>query len=300
MFNKEKPVEINIDKEKCTKCGVCTEICTTYLKKDAEGFPVSRNFSDKKNILGCIQCGNCMMLCPKGAIEVKGEDIGKDHLREIGRNIANYESLNALFLKRRSCRKFTDQEVEKDIIEKILQSAATAAVSIPPSEVKVLVIQGKEKVKELAGDVIKSLSKFTKISPIMLPLVRIFAGKSTHKMFKEFILPLSKTLIKGYKEGQDWLFYDAPAVIMFYGSPYSDKEDWLIAATQATLAAEALGLGTCFIGTAGAMFQNNPKLREKYGIAKEDKIGSAFILGYPEIKFKKAFQRNFKEVTYID
>lgn len=299
MFNKEKPVQTIVDKEKCIKCGLCIEMCPTYLKRDDENYPTAREMNDEENLFGCIQCGNCMMLCPKDAIEIIGEDIDNNHLRELSPNITDYDSLNSLFLKRRSCRKYKNQDVEKETIDKIINSAATAAVSIPPSEVKVLVFQGRKKVQELADNIMTNFEKFTKISPFILPFVRLSGKKADYKMFKEFIIPLGKGMVKNYKNGIDDLFYEAPCVMMFYGSENTDKEDCLIAATQATIAAEALGLGTCIIGSVGAIFEHNRKLRKKYGIEKTDKIGTAFILGYPEIKYKKAFQRNFKEVTFL-
>lgn len=299
MFNKEKPVETIVDKEKCVKCGLCTEMCPVYLKIGPEGFPVARDLDEKENLFGCIQCGSCMMICPQDAIEIVGEDIDKSHLRELNPNLPDYDAVNSLFLKRRSCRKYKEQGVEKELIEKIINSAATAAVSIPPSEVKVLVVQGREKVKELTEDIMTNFEKFIKMSPFILPFMKLFGKKADYKAFKEFVLPLGKGMIKSYKNGVDDLFYDAPCVMLFYGSENTDKEDYLIAATQATLAAEALGLGTCIIGSVGAIFEKNPHMRKKYGILKTDKVGTGFILGYPEIKYRKAFQRKFKEVRYI-
>lgn len=300
MYNKEKPVEVIVDKDKCSKCNLCVEVCSSYLKKGDDGYPTARLDDDKENIMGCIQCGNCMMLCPQGAIEIKGEDIDKKHLRNIDSSPADFDSLNALFLKRRSCRKFREEDVSKEILDKIIDAAATSAVSIPPSEVKVLIINGRDKVNTLKNDLIKALDKFVKfMNPFMLRILRIFAGKTQYKMFNDFVIPLSKVLIQCDKDGADYLFYDAPTVMIFYGSENTDKEDWMIAATQATLAAQALGLGTCFIGTVGGMLEHDSKLRKKYGFKKSDKIGMAFILGYPDLKFKKGFQRNFKEVRYL-
>lgn len=299
MFNKEKPVSVKVDEAKCVKCGVCTEICDTYLKKDANGFPQARENDDKENLFGCIQCGNCMMICPTDAIEVIGEDIDKNHLRELTSNLPDYEALNALFLKRRSCRKFKQEEVSKEDIERIINSAATAAVSLPPSEVKVMVIQGRKKVQEMADDLLNTFRNFTKKAPLILPIIKLFAGKTNYKMFKEFVFPLGKVMIESRNEGQDILFYDAPCLIIFYGTELTDKEDMHIAATQATLAAEALGLGTCIIGSVGAILQTDKKLRKKYEFEKGDKIGMGFVLGHPDVKFKKAFQRKFKEVKYI-
>lgn len=298
MLNKEKSVEVIVDKQKCTKCGFCIEHCPQFLKKDEGGYPIARANDDPENFMGCIQCGNCMMLCPNEAIEIVGEDIDKSHLRDLSPNVANYESLSNLFLKRRSCRKFKEQEVSKENIEKIINSAATAAVSIPPSEVKVLIVQGREKVQKLADEILDGFEKFVKMKPIFLPLTRLFGGKNQYKMYKEFVFPLGDIMLESRRKGIDDLFYNAPAVIFFYGTELTDKEDMLIAATQATIAAEALGLGTCFIGSVGAVFESNKKLRKKYGILKTDKVGTAFILGYPELKFRKAFQRKFKEVRY--
>lgn len=297
MLNKEKPVEINVDREKCVKCGACINLCATYLKFGEDGYPCARANDDEVNWFGCIQCGNCMMICPKDAIEVVGEDIDKNHLREIGA-VADYETLNNLYLKRRSCRKFTPDEVSKEDCQRIINSAATAAVSIPPSEVKVLIVQGREKVQILANEILDGFEGFLKMKPLFLFFTWLFGKKTEHKMFKDFVFPLGKTMIEYRQKGEDILFYDAPAVMLFYGTELTDKEDMHIAATQATIAAEALGLGTCIIGSLSAVFEKNCKLRKKYGIEKTDKIGMGFIVGHPAIKFSKAFQRNFKEVRY--
>lgn len=300
MLNKEKPVEVIVDREKCIKCGECVEFCSSYLKIGEDGFPVARANNDKENLMGCIQCGSCMMVCPQDAIEIIGQDIDKEHLRELNPNLPDYDAINSLFLKRRSCRKYKEEDVSKEDIEKIINAAATAAVSIPPSEVKVLVIQGRDKIQELAQEVSKSLERFTKnMNPISLGLIGLLAGRAQYKMFKDFILPLSKEIVDKRKQGVDYLFYDAPVLMVFYGTEMTDKEDCLIAATQATIAAEALGLGTCFIGTVASLLQNDPKMRKKYNISKGDKVGTAFILGHPDMKFRKAFQRKFKEVKYF-
>lgn len=296
MLNKEKSVEIIIDKSKCTKCKTCITICHDYLMEDTDGFPCQ----NINSLMGCIQCGNCMMLCPNDAIEIKGEDIDKEHLRELSSNLPDFESVNSLLLKRRSCRKFLKEEVSKEIIDKILRTAATAPVSIPPSGVKVLVIQGQEKVQELKNDLIKELNNFCKImNPFLLKIIEIIAGKTQSTILKDFVLPLSKEIIKNDKQNIDSLFYNAPVVIIFYGTEFTDKDDWNLAVNQAIIAAEALNLGTCIIGFVGELFKNNKKLRQKYGIGKNDQLGTGIILGYPAIKFRKAFQRNFKEIRFV-
>lgn len=296
MLNKEKPVKITIDKEKCTKCGICIENCSgEYLMwKDSE---IAAN---PDSMFGCLQCGHCMIKCPYSAITIEGEGISGEKLIEFPSKPADYDSLYSLLLKRRSARKFKDIPIPKDIIEKILAAASTGAVSIPPYEVKVLVIEGKEKVQEFAGDIIEAFKKMRKFFNLFtLKLFKPFLSKYDYKLFKDFIIPLIKTTVQEKENGNDVLLYCAPAVMIFYTSPFCDKEDAIISATLACTAAESLGLGSCFIGSVPPSIDNNPKIKAKYGIAKEDKTVIAMILGYPEETFEKGIKRDFKEVRWF-
>ena len=295
MLNKEKPVKIAIN-EDCTKCGICVNNCSgKYLIwKDGE---ITAN---PDSFLSCIQCGYCMMKCPNNAIIIEGEGISGDKLIEFSTSTTNYESLYSLLLKRRSARKFKDIPVAKESIEKILSAASTGAISIPPYEVKVLVIEGKDKVQEFAQDLTDSFSNMTKFfNPFLLWLFKPFLGKYDYKLFKEFVIPLIKTTLKERKNGNDVLFYNAPSVIVFYTTPICDKEDSIIAATLATTAAETLGIGSCFIGSVPPTINNTQKIKEKYGIKKDEKAVIAMILGYPEEIFEKGIKRNFKEINWF-
>jgi len=295
MLNKEKPVEITFDSEKCTNCGICAKAChAEYLQYIDNKIKIN-----KDTFLGCIQCGYCMMSCPTGAIKVKGEGISENDIFTPDNKSTEYEQLYSLLAKRRSARKFKDKEVSKEDIKKILEAASTGAISIPPYEVKVLVINGKEKVQEFAEDIIKSLEKMPKImNPLVLTLFKPFIGTVNHKLFKEFVIPLINSIAKLRKENKDILFYDAPSIILFYTTELADKEDSIIASTLASTAAETLGMGTCIIGTVPPAINNNAKLKEKYGILKNEKVSTAFILGYPQTTFSKSIKRRFKEVRY--
>ncbi len=73
-----KPV---IDKEKCTKCGVCVEVCLV------EGKAVNWNEGDKSKLpihdyRKCIRCYCCQELCPHKAISIKTPLLGKILLGE--------------------------------------------------------------------------------------------------------------------------------------------------------------------------------------------------------------------------
>jgi nitroreductase/NAD-dependent dihydropyrimidine dehydrogenase PreA subunit len=294
MLNKEKPVTLEINKEKCILCGKCTENCPgEYIKLQENAIKTNED-----SLFGCIQCGNCMMTCPADAIKVRGEGITEADIIELQDNYTDFDSLNSLFLKRRSCRKFTKDEVSQEVIEKVLNAASTAPMSLPPSETKVLVINGFDKVQELADESVQRFDKLSKmLNPFMLGVLKIFMGEKKQKVFKDFVLPLLKALSAERKKGNDIVFYNAPAALIFYGTGISsDSTDQIIAATYADIAAQALGLGTCIIGSIPPAFDE--KLKAKYGILKDEKVGLVFILGYPDQHFKKGIKRRFNAVKY--
>ena len=59
---------------------------------------------------------------------------------------ATYEQLKSLMLARRSIRDFRDKEVEREVIDKIINAASTSPMGLPPSDVEILVLDGLEAV----------------------------------------------------------------------------------------------------------------------------------------------------------
>lgn len=295
MLNKDKSVQLTIDKEKCINCNQCVSMCQgAYLMNVENEIKASPD-----SPFGCIQCGFCMMACPEDAINITGEGLSQQDIISLNDNIADYDRLHSLFIKRRSTRKFKKQDLSKEVIEKILESASTAPISIPPSEVKVLVINGFDKVQQFAEDIVQVFEKTLKaMNPLMLGIYRPFMGETQYKIIKEFVLTLLKLTIESRKQGIDHLFYNAPAVLVFYGSEITENVDQVIAATHAYIAAESLGLGTCLIGSVAPAFNRNASLKEKYGLKKNEKVAIAFIAGYPDFELKKGIKRRFKEVRY--
>lgn len=295
MFNKEKTIIIEFNNEKCTKCGLCIENCPgEYLIKQNNEIVVNT-----ESQLGCIQCGNCMMACPNDAISVTGEGISKENVFYFNNNLPEFAQLLTLLKKRRSARSFKNKEVPTEVINQILDAASTGAISIPPSEVKVLVIQGFDKVQRFKNDLFKSIKKMSKIfTPFVMAFLRPFIGKNDYKIYKEFVIPLFKSLIEADREGKDYLLYNAPVAIIFYTTAFADKEDAIIASTLANTAAESLGLSCCVIGSVAPVINSTKEIKEKYGINKDEKAATAIILGYPNMNFKKGINRDFKEVRF--
>lgn len=286
---------ILIHTELCTVCGKCVEVCKDF----------SLIIKDKKlqvnpdPVFGCIGCGHCMAVCPNDAIEISGRTLKLDDLFELPaqKDAATYQNLLALLNRRRSIREFTDQCIEPEMIEQILTAARCSPMGLPPSDVQVLVFDSKEKNRAFAEDFCKYLEGMRwLVSPWFLWLMRPLWGKATHEVFSGFVKPLFKVYTEKMKEGINAVTYDAPLAIYFYGTPFSDPADPIIAATNAMIAGESLGLGTCMLGAVHPLIQQGKKakkFREKHGIRSKSREGLFVIFGHPSVTYQKGIKRTF-------
>lgn len=291
--------EIRIDSEKCTQCGMCVSVCKDFsLIMENNKVRIS-----DEPLFGCIGCGHCMAICPTGAIEINGRTLSSDQLFDLPdpEKTANYEQLLALLERRRSIREFKDKEVEAYLIEKILYAAKTAPMGLPPSDVNVLILNSKTKNRAFAKDFCEYLNGMKWfVSDWFLAIMRPFWGKANDEMFRGFIKPVFKIYTDQMKQGINLVNYDAPLAMYFYGSPYTDPADPIIAATYAMIAAETLGLGSCMLGVVHPLIQNGKKarkFREDHGIKYPSREGLFVVFGYPAVKYKKGIKRTFASET---
>ena len=290
--------EIGINEEKCTGCGLCVSVCKDYsLKIENQKAKVTDN-----PFFGCIGCGHCMAICPSDAIKILGRTLSPDDLFNLPdkEEVATYEQMHFLLQRRRSIREFKDKPVEDGMITKILEAASTAPMGLPPSDVNILIFDTKDKVRNFAKDFclyLEGMKWF--VSDWLLFLMRPFWGKSNDELFKKFVQPLFDIYTKNMQKGINLVNYDAPLAMYFYGSPYTDPADPIIAATYAMIVAETLGLGTCMLGGVHPLIQNGnkaKKFREAHGIKYASREGLFVIFGYPDVNYKKGIRRTFASI----
>jgi ferredoxin len=298
----KQDARIAIDTEKCNGCGLCVEVCKDFSIVMKDG----KTIESGQAIFGCIGCGHCMAICPTGAIKIEGRFTSPDDLFPLAdkSELASYEALLKLFQRRRSIREFKDKPVELGLIDKIIAAASFAPMGIPPSDVNILVMNGKEKAFQFSKDYCEYLVTLKwMVSPIGLFFMKIFYGKQNGEMFRDFIKPLIDVYDGYMKKGENIVTYDAPLALYFYGSPYTDPADPLIAATYAMTAAESLGLGTCMIGGVHPFIQSGgaaKKFREKWGIRFKSREGLILLVGYPRVKYHQGIKRTFANVDWVN
>lgn len=289
---------IHINYALCNSCGLCVKVCKDFSIVMDEGKPVVSSTP----VFGCIACGQCMAICPTGAISISGREMTPEDRIDLSemKSKPSYDQLMNLMVSRRSIRDFSDREISDELVDKILAAAVTAPMGLPPSDVHLVVIKGKEKVREFSFDVLDYFDKISYLfAPPMIYLWRL-AGKETYKLMKSFARPLVDFLAKARVKNENYLLYDAPLAIYFSASLYSDPADPYIPATYAMLAAETLGIGSCMIGSIHPVIQYGArKLKRKWKLQPKSPSGIVVIFGYPKFKYTSGIKRSFAEVAYI-
>jgi len=109
-------------------------------------------------------------------------------------------------------------------------------------------------------------------------------------------------MARKWKEGEDQLFHHAPVLFLIHlkkGLTSTPEVDSGLASMQMVLMAETLGLGTCFIGFLISGLEKSGELREALQIPDDHQVPVSFVVGYPNVKFRRLVARNPARVKWL-
>jgi nitroreductase len=169
------------------------------------------------------------------------------------------ETLEAI-MTRRSVRKFTKKQISDTEIQKILRAGTYAPSALALQPWAFVVIQDQEFLKKVSGFCV----------PVMISLM-----KDAHDGMSDGFRKL--LMSPGYS-----IYYHAPTVIMVVGKTGSRfrEIDCSLAAENMMLAAHALGIGSCWIGSTEVAYQNN-ELLAGFRIPEGYSPVGTIVFGYP-------------------
>lgn len=145
------------------------------------------------------------------------------------------DALDAL-MTRRSVRKFQDRQIPDELLDRIITAGMYAPSALDLQPWGFVVVQDQ--------DVLNRISDYCK--PIMINGMQHAKGGISEAFL---------SMLKG--EGYS-IYYHAPTVIMVCGKIHNrfKEVDCTICAENMMLAAHALGIGSCWIGSADVAFDN--------------------------------------------
>ena len=263
-------MKLIINSELCNACKLCQQVC---IRDNiiVEDFAVETGSN-------CFECGHCMAICKHNAITLKSFEGKEDRISDYNfRKIpVEYEDLLQLLKQRRSIRWFKNKKLDKDTFDKLFEGAYYSPSAQNEQDVEFVVVDEKlDEFMEYIYDIIKvDEDKFFRIKE--------FGDYLKDKDSKEF-----HPLLWGGKQ-----------LILTFSS---DKTSAVIANTRMELLAYSLGLGgfySLFILKSDEI--NHDKLMEFFpDIDKNKHMYSAFIIGWPKLRFRRTIPHNDIKIKYV-
>ncbi len=263
-------LSFKIDESKCTQCGLCTKDCPMLIIDGKNGIPCIKDGKEGQ----CIKCQHCLAICPTGALSILGKN--PDDSISVKEEIPSSDSMVNLFKTRRSIRKFKDEEVSKELINKLLQGTANAPTGHNNNKVLFSVIDNKEDRDKFRDAVYESI------------------GKAFEQNHKHPYLPMLNDFRRLWISKKiDVILRDAPHVLITTSAErnVTPKEDSLIAMSYFDLLANTYGIGTLWNGMLKWVVNDiDLNLRKKLGIPEDHVIGDVMIFGFPAVKYARGIQ----------
>lgn len=295
---------MKVDAEKCTSCGLCIMNCPFKCWEMGED-----NIPKMKEDYSCFTCFNCVVACPTDAVSMVEAyhvdksffDIQNPPLKQPIKpmdaegNPDEWTGVEKLILERRSVRNFKEEPVPDTIIRRVLEAGRFAPSAGNQQPWKFTVVTDREfigRLEEACHQVLQSLHKMYKDDRTVTELADILpTGAFDPRVQGGFRCVAEKALP---------IFLNAPAVI-FIGccEKMSNPEEHAgICGQNMTLAARALGLGSCW-SNFGATVEAIPELKSLLGFEDGWRIYSTLCLGYPEFRQEGMVPRHFRSITWF-
>jgi nitroreductase/Pyruvate/2-oxoacid:ferredoxin oxidoreductase delta subunit len=271
---------IEIDRETCNKCGICALECPRrIIVLPEEGFPQTLAFAEAT----CNTCGHCVAVCPSGSLSHRDSPL--EASPKVDKSlVVNPEQVEQLLKGRRSARVFRNKPVSREIITRLIDIARYAPTGHNLQEVEWLVIDDKKelaRIEELGIDwlqwVIKNLPQVAASSNMQEKLER---QKLKHDAF-----------LRG-----------APVLIVAHARKESLASlagiDSANALSYLDLAANGLGLATCWAGYVYFMANTFPPVKEALALPEDHAAYGCLMLGYNKFKYHRIPCRRAPKITW--
>ena len=252
---------IIVDKDLCTRCGICSEICITNIIEPGDESSLPQVSDDMAAI--CVRCGHCEAFCPTKALLLNFRPEEKQILPQDA-GIISAETMEFYLKKRRSIRHFLSDPVPKEKIINILDISRYAASGMNGQPLEWIVVQNPEKVHKIAELTMKWMESLQNTSHPM-------SGYAS-------------MLISAWQQGHDAICRGAPHLLLAHipeNNPIAPV-DAIIALIHVDIAAPAFGIGTCWAGFVAAAATYFEPLQTEIGLPAGRKCAYAMMFGYPK------------------
>lgn len=222
---------------------------------------------------------------------------------------AEWNPVEEVILRRRSIRKYKRAQVPAHLIRRLLEAGRYAPSQGNCQPWKFVVIRDAEMIQGMEDACVESCRKLSRSLDYAAQTKGSFTYRVTRAKAKLFnrlqpnmLHPVPMTVVTAIAAGRFAVFHRAPTVILLLvdkrgiGTPEIDIG---ICGTNIVLAAQSLGLGTCWVGFSKFLNQS-PPWRARLGVAAPYEISEAITVGYPIGDPTRLIPRDTHEIAWFE
>jgi nitroreductase/NAD-dependent dihydropyrimidine dehydrogenase PreA subunit len=270
-------LQFQIDEDRCIQCGECTDDCPAGVIS-LEEYPVITNED------GCFRCQHCLAVCPTGAVSILGRD--PDDSISLEGNMPDPERLEILIKGRRSVRRYSDRDLDPELIDELLDIAWHAPTGVNAQSVLFTVVRKSTVMNELRQEIMSELARLKDEGKLPPGFAGLYLGGA----------------VKAWqKDGTDIIFRGAPHLLVTSAPKDAPcpVQDTHIALTTFQLMAHARGVGTVWDGMFMMALSVMPGLAARIGIPGDHIVGYAMAFGEPAVEYHRTVQRGKAVVNVV-
>ena len=265
-------LELTINDDLCTRCGLCTMDCPVrILEQHADDVPIIQPENEEK----CMQCQHCLAVCPTGALSILGKK-PEDSLPASPGQFPDVAGMERLIRGRRSVRRYQDQNVEPGLLQSLLKTVANAPTGANTRALTFNVIDDREVMQAFRMQALQALRD------------AMAAGRVPEQAgYLQAAVPAY------FDHDTDIILRGAPHVLLVSASPAAlcPHEDVTLALAYFELLAQSAGLGTVWCGMLKMLLETLPGLKPLLGLPADDHY-YAMLFGHPFFHYARTVQRD--------
>ncbi|MCU0595840.1 MAG: nitroreductase family protein [Desulfobacterota bacterium] len=268
-----------IDETKCKRDGICVRECPMVILQQKDGNGIPEMVPGGEAV--CNRCGHCVAVCAEGALS--HAEVPIDHSPWIKKDLTISEEQAVQFLRsRRSIRFFKNRPVEKEKLQRLIEIARYAPSGGNSQLVEWTVFTDADKIRDIAGVTVEWLRRRVEKAPEAVP-------------------PYIPMMIRAWDMGYNSVTWSAPALIVASApkEATTGMVDVSLALCYLELAAQTLGLGTCWAGVVEGALQWSAEARESVGLPDGHPYHFPMMIGYPKRTYSRLPERKAPKITWM-
>jgi len=271
---------LTVNESKCRHDGICAAVCPVgiLVLDPQKNIPVPAADAQER----CVNCGHCAAVCPQAALSLAAMPATQCLPLPDGWNLSPAQ-VSAFLKGRRSIRCYKKDLVDREIIEKLIDTARYAPSGINLQPVAWKILYDPQKLAELAGLVVAWMkTQIASQSPLALGL--------------KF-----DRIVAAWEKGEDRICRNAPHLVVAYGlkDDPTAPQAATIAITYLDLIAAAHGLGACWAGYVHIAASQDPAVKKFLGLRSREACLGAMLLGFPRHRYYRIPLRNPARLSWI-